>query len=39
MNNQGLKIQHRELCSMSWGSLDGRGVIGGGGNECVYICG
>ena len=27
-NQQGLTIQHRELCSMLSGSLDGRGVWG-----------
>ena len=27
-NQQGPTVQHRELCSMSCGSLDGRGVWG-----------
>ena len=27
-NQQGPTVQHRELCSMLWGSLDGRGVWG-----------
>ena len=27
-NQQGPAVQHRELCSMSCGSLDGRGVWG-----------
>ena len=27
-NQQGPTIQHRELCSMSCGSLDGRRVLG-----------
>ena len=31
------KDQHRELCSKSRGSLDGRGV--GGGNGCTFMQG
>ena len=27
-NQQGPTVRHRELCSMLWGSLDGRGVWG-----------
>ena len=27
-NQQGPNVQHRELCSMLWGSLDGKGVWG-----------
>ena len=27
-NQQGLTIQHRELCSVLCGGLDGRGVLG-----------
>ena len=29
-DQQGLTVEHRELCSMSWGSLDGRAVLGKG---------
>ena len=34
-NQQGPAGQHRELCSMSHGSLDGRGA-GGEGIQCMY---
>ena len=40
-NQQGPTIWHRELCSMLWGSLDGRGVwkgnvLFGGIDKCLH---
>ena len=37
-NQQGPAVRHRELCSMSRGSLDGRGVWGRAGT-CVCVTG
>ena len=37
-NQQGLTVEHRELCSILCGNLDRRGVLGRMG-ACVYIYG
>ena len=35
-NQQGPAVQHRDLCSVSCGSLDERGVGGENGSMCMY---
>ena len=35
-NQQGPTVQHRELCSMLGGSLDGRGCLGENGYVYMY---
>ena len=35
-SQQGPHVERRELCSVSCGGLDGRGVLGENGYVCMY---